>query len=52
MCIRDSVTHGFQSAFSRYLTENGIEAGEVRTQYGGEEEDREDSTSEGKSKNT
>ena len=33
------VTHGFQSAFSRYLTENGIEAGEVKTEYGGEEEE-------------
>ena len=32
-------THGFQSAFSRYLTENGIEAGEVKTEFGGEEED-------------
>jgi len=34
-------THGFQAAFSRYLTGIGIEASEVRTQYGGEEEDRE-----------
>ena len=33
------VTHGFQAAFSRYLQENGIEAGEVKTEYGGEEED-------------
>jgi len=32
-------THGFQSAFSRYLNELGIEAGEVKTEYGGEEED-------------
>ncbi len=32
-------THGFQSAFSRYLTEQGIEAGEVKTEYGGEEEE-------------
>ena len=32
-------THGFQAAFSRYLTENGIEAGEVKTEFGGEEED-------------
>ena len=31
------VTHGFQSAFSRYLNENGIEAGEVKTEYGNEE---------------
>jgi putative mRNA 3-end processing factor len=33
-------THGFQSAFSRYLNENGIEAAEVKTAYGGEEEER------------
>ncbi|MEJ7767274.1 MAG: ligase-associated DNA damage response exonuclease [Chitinophagaceae bacterium] len=33
------VTHGFQAAFSRYLQENGIEAGEVKTEYGGEEEE-------------
>ena len=33
------VTHGFQSAFSRYLNENGIEAAEVKTEYGGEEEE-------------
>lgn len=32
-------THGFQFAFSRYLREQGIEAGEVRTEFGGEEED-------------
>jgi putative mRNA 3-end processing factor len=32
------VTHGFQSAFSRYLNENGIWSGEVKTEYGGEEE--------------
>ncbi|MBC7904624.1 MAG: ligase-associated DNA damage response exonuclease [Gemmatimonadaceae bacterium] len=32
------VTHGFQSAFSRYLNENGIEAAEVKTEYGQEEE--------------
>ena len=31
-------THGFQSAFSRYLNEQGIEAGEVKTAYGEEEE--------------
>jgi putative mRNA 3-end processing factor len=35
------VTHGFQSAFSRYLTENGIESAEVKTEYGGEEEEQE-----------
>ena len=33
-------THGFQSAFSRYLNENGIEAAEVKTEYGGEEEEK------------
>lgn len=32
-------THGFQFAFSRYLREQGLEAGEVRTEYGGEEEE-------------
>ena len=33
------VTHGFQSAFSRFLNENGIEAGEVKTAFGNEDED-------------
>ncbi len=33
------VTHGFQAAFSRYLTENGIEAAEVKTEYGTEDEE-------------
>jgi putative mRNA 3-end processing factor len=32
------VTHGFQSAFSRYLNECGLEAAEVKTEYGGEED--------------
>ena len=32
-------THGFQSAFSRYLNELGIEAGEVKTAFGNEEEE-------------
>ncbi len=31
------VTHGFQAALSRYLTENGIEAHEVKTKFGEEE---------------
>ena len=35
-------THGFQSAFSRYLNENGIEAAEVKTAFGGEEEEKEE----------
>lgn len=32
------VTHGFQSAFSRYLNEIGIESAEVATAYGQDEE--------------
>ena len=32
-------THGFQSAFSRYLNEQGIETAEVKTHYGNEEEE-------------
>ena len=32
------VTHGYTSIFSRWLNENGIEAGEVHTMYGNEEE--------------
>ncbi len=32
------VTHGFQSAFSRYLNETGIEAAEVKTEFGDEKE--------------
>ena len=32
------VTHGFQAAFSRYLNEQGIEAAEVKTEYGNDEE--------------
>ncbi|HEV8273729.1 MAG TPA: ligase-associated DNA damage response exonuclease [Chitinophagaceae bacterium] len=35
------VTHGFQATFSRYLNENGIPAAEVKTEYGGEEEEQE-----------
>lgn len=34
-------THGFQSVFSRYLTELGINGREVHTEYGGEEETQE-----------
>ncbi len=33
------VTHGFQSAFSRYLNESGLEAAEVKTEYGTDEEE-------------
>ncbi len=32
-------THGFQSALSRYLNERGIEAAEVHTEYGNDEEE-------------
>jgi putative mRNA 3-end processing factor len=32
------VTHGFQSAFSRYLNESGIASEEVKTEYGDEKE--------------
>lgn len=32
------VTHGFQAALSRYLNEQGIEAEEVKTEYGEDEE--------------
>ena len=32
------VTHGFQATFSRYLNELGIEAAEVKTEYGNDEE--------------
>ncbi len=34
-------THGFQSALSRYLNENGISTGEVKTEYGNDEEETE-----------
>ncbi len=33
------VTHGFQSAFSRYLTEQGIDGREVKTEYGIDDEE-------------
>ena len=33
------VTHGYQAIFSRYLNETGIEAAEVKTEYGNEEEE-------------
>lgn len=33
------VTHGYQAAFSRYLNEIGIEAAEVKTEYGVTEEE-------------
>lgn len=34
------VTHGYQSVFSRYLNEMGIEAAEVKTEFGNEEEEK------------
>jgi putative mRNA 3-end processing factor len=36
------VTHGFRAAFSRYLNELGIESAEVKTEYGNEDEEKED----------
>ncbi|MDB5252101.1 MAG: ligase-associated damage response exonuclease [Flaviaesturariibacter sp.] len=33
-------THGFQAAFSRYLTEIGLDGREVKTEFGGEEEEQ------------
>lgn len=36
------VTHGFQAVFSRYLTEQGIEAREVHTEFVGEEEEKDE----------
>jgi putative mRNA 3-end processing factor len=33
------VTHGFQSVLTRYLNETGVEAAEVKTEYGSEEEE-------------
>jgi putative mRNA 3-end processing factor len=32
------VTHGFQATLSRYLNEEGIAAGEVKTEFGEDEE--------------
>ena len=37
------VTHGFQSVLSRYLTEIGFRAAEVKTAYGGAEEETQES---------
>lgn len=40
-------THGFSSVFARYLTEKlGLEAGEVKTQFGDEDEDSGDTGNE------
>lgn len=33
------VTHGFQSVFSKYLNDTGIEAMEIKTEYGTEDEE-------------
>ena len=38
------VTHGFQSVFSRYLIENGIDAAEVKTEFSNSEEEIAEST--------
>jgi putative mRNA 3-end processing factor len=32
-------THGFQSSFSRYLAETGIEAAEIKTEFGNDEDE-------------
>ena len=36
------VTHGFQSVFSKYLNEAGIESAEVKTAYGNEDEEEDE----------
>lgn len=36
------VTHGYTSIYARWLNENGIEAGEVHTMYGNEDENEEE----------
>jgi len=41
------VTHGFQSAFSRYLNEIGIASAEVKTEFGEEEEEKQAELAEG-----
>ena len=50
------VTHGYQAVFTRYLNETGIEAAEVKTEFGNEEEENsavlaEDPGSGGENKN-
>jgi putative mRNA 3-end processing factor len=40
-------THGFTAAFSRYLNEIGIEAGEVKTEFGNDEEEAPANVNEG-----
>jgi putative mRNA 3-end processing factor len=42
-------THGFTAAFSRYLNEIGIEAGEVKTEFGNDEEEAPPNIKEGES---
>ncbi|MFL5741041.1 MAG: ligase-associated DNA damage response exonuclease [Flavisolibacter sp.] len=37
------VTHGFQSVFSRYLSEIGVQAREIKTEYGEEESEKAES---------
>lgn len=39
-------THGFQSAFSRYLTEQGLDGREVKTEYGAELDEEKTTTDE------
>jgi putative mRNA 3-end processing factor len=38
-CEKVYLTHGFQATFSRYLNEIGLDAAEVKTEYGGDEEE-------------
>jgi putative mRNA 3-end processing factor len=38
------VTHGYTSIYARWLNENGIEAAEVNTMYGNEDENEEEET--------
>jgi putative mRNA 3-end processing factor len=38
-CEKVYLTHGFQATFARYMNEIGIDAGEVKTEYGGDEEE-------------
>jgi putative mRNA 3-end processing factor len=38
------VTHGFQAAFSRYLREKGLDASEIGTEFGEEDEEPESSS--------
>ncbi len=45
-------TQGFTAAFSRYLNEIGIEAGEVKTEFGNDEEEAPSNIKEGEPEET